>query len=202
MFRTILETAETNLSAAGFTLYMVLKAWYNSKGCQKKAARFSDTSLTKHPRSHLMGVLSELYRLCWYAKDTDGPLEQVWGAITAAWLLFYPSWLVSVLLPQDQFEGRTLVFVLPSSHTPPQFSQKYRSGEWAVKVNHCVCLTWTLLYPVAGNVATEYDGKFCNTVKLYDPCSCLKTKASLLVIFHPNFGCIICVFGENGVGIL
>lgn len=132
--KSSLETAEMNLSAARFTLYMVLKAWSNSKRCQKKkAARLPDTGLTKYPRGILMAVLSELYRLCWYAKDTNGPLEQVWGAITAVWLLFYPSWLVSVLLPQDQFEGRTVVFVLPSTHTPPPFPQKHRFSKEAVK---------------------------------------------------------------------
>lgn len=114
-----LETAEMNRSQQRDLHDLILKAWSNSKGCQKKkiAVRLPDTGLTKHPHSHLMAVLSELYRLCWYAKDTDRPLEQVWGAITAAWLLFYPSRLVSVLLPQNQFEGRTLVFVF-ARHPP------------------------------------------------------------------------------------
>lgn len=122
--KSSLETAVMNLSAARFTLYMVLKARSNSKGCQNKknknkmAARLPDIGLTKHPRGHLMALLSELYRLCWYAKDTDGPLEQVWGAITASWLLFYPSWLVSVLLPQDQFEDSGLCFAQYQNASP------------------------------------------------------------------------------------
>lgn len=132
-----------------------------------------------------MAVLSELYRLCWYAKDTDGPLEQVWGAITAAWLVFYPSWLVSVLLPQDQFVGGTVVFVLPGTHTSPLLPQKYRFD----KVNHRVYLTRSYLaYTAAGKAAREQVGKYCNTVKLY--------------FFFQIFGCIICVFSRNVLEIL
>lgn len=87
---------------------------------KKKWQPDCQTLVWQSTSGHLMAVLSELYRLCWYAKDTDRPLEQVWGAITASWLLFYPSWLVSVLLPQDQFEGRTVGFVLPGPpHTFP-----------------------------------------------------------------------------------